>query len=153
MRITFAAAKEENYAQLEALQTKKEQAHFVESVRASLEEARRLRLWRPVGIYVDGVLTGFAMYGLWENEGPDGRVWLDRFLIDEKWQGKGYGRAALAMLLNEIAGAYQCGEIYLSTYEENAAAIRLYESMGFDFNGEIDENGEKIMMKKLARYR
>ena len=39
------------------------------------------------------------MYGFFWEYLPFGRLWLDRLLIDRRFQGRGYGRAALAALL------------------------------------------------------
>lgn len=67
------------------------------------------------------------MYGffLWEYL-PFGRLWLDRFLIDARYQGKGYGRAALSLLIAHLTQAYpKQGKIYLSVVQGNVAAIRL----------------------------
>lgn len=38
------------------------------------------------------------MYGRLE----DDRVWLDRFMIDSKYQGKGCGKASLDFLVNHL---------------------------------------------------
>lgn len=106
-----------------------------------------MALWRPIAIEIDGQLVGFAMYGLWENEGAEGRVWLDRFFIDEHFQGKGYATLVLPLLFQRIFTEYARKELYLSVYESNAAAIRLYQKLGFSFNGETDINGEKVMLR------
>ncbi len=86
------------------------------------------------------------MYGKLEYEN---RVWLDRFMIDYRSQNKGYGRASLDFLINSLIKEYNCNEIYLSIYEENSYAIKLYKSVGFNFNQEVDDNGEKVMVLKL----
>ena len=41
------------------------------------------------------------MYGFFWEYLPFGRLWLDRLLIDRRFQGRGYGRAALAALLDQ----------------------------------------------------
>ena len=48
-----------------------------------------------MGIYDGNVLIGFAMYGLFWEYLPFGRLWLNRFLIDRRYQSMGYGKAAL----------------------------------------------------------
>lgn len=79
------------------------------------------------------------------NEGSLGRVWLDRFMIGENFQGNGYGKVSLQSIINKIAKEYKCSEIYLSIYENNTVAIDLYKKFGFEFNGEPDRNGELVM--------
>lgn len=76
------------------------------------------------------------------------RVWFDRFLIDRKYQGKGYGLPAVKAVLHTIQSQYPDWDIYLSVYEDNKTATALYLKLGFEFNGESDINGEKVMMLK-----
>lgn len=97
---------------------------------------------------MDGdILIGFAMYG--EIAEPKGtRVWFDRFLIDKNHQGKGYAKPVFELILNKIKSLYTNKDIYLSVYEDNEHAIKLYKSFGFVFTGKLDINGEKIMLLK-----
>ena len=140
-----------NRRKAQALRVVKGQEGYIETTRQCLSEADSLKLWRPVGIYDGQTLIGFAMYGKWDSEG--GRVWLDRFLIDRRYQGKGYGKAALKLLIARLMAEYGCGEIYLSLYEDNLGALRLYTDFGFLPNGETDINGETVMVLKCATDR
>lgn len=126
------------------------QEDFVETPAQCLEEARRLRLWRPVAICAKGEVVGFAMYGRFPREGSRGRVWLDRLLIDKRYQGLGYGAASVDLLCRRLQREYQCDRVFLSCYPENKAAIALYEKKGFRFNGEKDINGEDVMVRHLG---
>ena len=82
----FEAVNSRNRAEVEHLEVFAEQSGFIESVTQCLQEADKLELWRPVGIYDRGMLIGFAMYGYFPEPAP-GQVWLDRLLIDKKYQG------------------------------------------------------------------
>ncbi len=144
MHISIDPVTKELQAQVCALRLSSGQEHFIEPVEECLQEARQLSLWRPVALSFQGELIGFAMYGQFPQEG--GRVWLDHFLIDKNFQGKGLGKAAFAALLERLVQEYRCSEIYLSLYSENTAAIRLYEKFGFRPNGETDYNGETVMV-------
>ena len=64
------------------LKTALGQETYVESVEQCLKEADASSCWRPVAIYDDGLLIGFAMYGFFPEYLPSGRVWMDRLLID-----------------------------------------------------------------------
>ena len=66
-------------------------------------------------------------------------------MIDSKYQGKGYGKASLDFLVNHLKNKYNCDELYLSIFENNKMAIKLYKDFGFEFNGELDYGGEKVM--------
>ncbi|MGB9943845.1 spermine/spermidine acetyltransferase, partial [Bacillus subtilis] len=114
--------------------------------------ANECHYYKPVGLYYEGDLVGFAMYGLfpeYDEDNKNGRVWLDRFFIDERYQGKGLGKKMLKALIQHLAELYKCKRIYLSIFENNIHAIRLYQRFGFQFNGELDFNGEKVMVKEL----
>lgn len=127
------------------LQIKPEQIGFIESVEECLKESEELSLWRPVGIYEDDKMIGFAMYGQWYEEECE-RVWLDRFLIDQRYQNQGLGRQALRTLITYILLEYGCEKIYLSLYKDNTHALKLYESLGFYFTQEKDIHGEEVMV-------
>lgn len=145
MNLKFENIDSYNYNEAINLKVKESQEGFIETVSECLDEAKELSLWRPVGIYDNNEIIGFAMYGLWKNEGSLGRVWLDRFMIGENFQGNGYGKVSLKSIINKIAKEYKCSEIYLSIYENNTVAIDLYKKFGFEFNGELDRNGELVM--------
>ncbi len=143
-RIHFKSVSGENRKEVEGLTVFSEQAGFIESVSECLQEADELELWRPVGIYDNDILIGFAMYGYFPEPVP-GQLWLDRLLIDKKYQGKGYGKQSVLLLLERLHTEYQSDTVYLSVYENNPHAIKLYQQIGFQFNGKYDSKGEHIM--------
>ncbi len=55
----------------------------------------------------------------------------------------------LKALIQHLADLYKCRRIYLSIFENNIHALCLYQRFGFHFNGELDFNGEKVMVKEL----
>ena len=113
-----------------------------------MSEAERNPAWRPVVILADGMPAGFAMYGFFADEGSFGRVWLDRLMVDQNFQGHGIGSAALNAMIDRLVEEYGCNEIYLSVYESNTRAISMYKRRGFEFNGELDAKGELVMVLK-----
>lgn len=146
MNITFKPVTEENRADVLQLKVGNGQEHFIESVQQCLDEADKRKSWRPVGIYHGEELVGFAMYGFFWEYFPVGRVWMDRLLIDEKYQGKGYGKAALHLLLERLRKEYGRKKIYLSVIEGNDVAAGMYKNAGFRFTGRRDLHGEHIMV-------
>lgn len=149
MNIEIKKVSENNLEEILNLKVNENQNSYIESTRECLEEAKECRFYEPAGLYIDETLVGFAMYGLFPKEGENGRVWLDRFLIDKKYQGKGLGSIMLDRLINYLSDKYKCKEIFLSLYENNKGALYLYKKFGFEFNGELDINKEKIMVKTL----
>lgn len=150
LNLHFKPITKHNQAQALELQIYKSQKGFVESVSQCLAEAAQSRRWHPVGIYDGETMIGFAMYGffLWPYL-PLGKLWLDRLLIDQAHQNKGYGAAALQALVNHLTRKYHCKKIYLSVVKENIIAIQLYKRHGFRFNGQRDVHGEYVMEKKI----
>lgn len=138
-----------NKEEILALKIADEQIGFLETTEECLAEAEEDPRVVPVGLYKENRAVGFAMYGQFQQEDGTPRVWLDRYFIDERYQQMGLGKYYLQLLIHYLAEFYHTEQIYLSVYEDNTVAIRLYEQFGFRFNGENDEKGEKIMVKEV----
>lgn len=103
---------------------------------------------RPFAIYADEKLVGFCMFAFDpEEEDPEDRYWLWRFMIDKSEQGKGYGQAALAEIIKYFRdnGADQ---LWLSTEPENECGVHVYHKAGFKETGDIDD-GEAVFALML----
>lgn len=138
---------DKNRTLAERLEIYPEQMDYIESVKECMREADELKDWKPVCIVDGGRMIGFAMYGRICEEKYT-RLWFDRFLIDRQYQGQGYAKRAIPVILREMTEQYPGMDIYLSVYEKNQAAVALYESYGFVFTGELDTKGEKVMVLK-----
>ncbi|MGM0865158.1 MAG: GNAT family N-acetyltransferase [Bacillota bacterium] len=126
---------------LKEIKLKPGQEKFIETVDECLIEAKTYHEWHPVAIYYGVEIIGFAMYGSF---GSNKETWIDRIMIDEKFQGKGFGRIAMMKLIDKVSKEYEVNVIYLSIVEENSIAFSLYKSIGFEFMNERDQNGEQI---------
>lgn len=84
--------------------------------------------WIVKAIEQDGKLIGFTMFGWCEEEGF---YELCRFMIDIRYQNRGYGTQALRMILDEMKSRFGCKEIFLSTGPDNVRAKHVYEKVGF----------------------
>ena len=76
------------------------------------------------------------MYSLDED---DHQYWIYRLMIDQRYQGVGYGREAMGLLIDRIRGLSDedHNRIYISFEPENAVAKALYESLGFLPDGRV----------------
>ena len=92
MNIQFETVNDINRKAVQGLKVAKGQEGHIEPVTECLEEDGQFSCWRPVAVYDGEKLIGFAMYCRWKDS-PHERVWLDRLLIDARYQGKGYGKA------------------------------------------------------------
>ena len=103
---------------------------------------------RPFAIYADEKLVGFCMFAFTpEEEEPDDRYWLWRFMIDKNEQGKGYGQAAMEEIIKYFKdnGA---DRLYLSTEPENEVGLHVYHKFGFRETGIISDD-EAVLMRML----
>lgn len=145
MNLKIEKVNKENFLEVTKLELNTNQNDYIESNSYSIAESKYYTFWNPVALYDGDILVGFGMYGKAEED----RVWLDRYMIDKNFQGRGYGKVFLNMFMGKLKEEYKCSEIYLSLYKDNTAAVTLYKSFGFEFNGELDTLGELVMVKKL----
>ena len=115
----------------------------------------------PFGIYDDEEPVGFLMIAhnmeafceVCGDDTPDSlknNYLFWRLMVDEKFQGKGYGKAGIKLALDFIK-TWPCGkaEYCVISYEpENEAAKNLYASFGFEENGEMADE-EVVAILKL----
>lgn len=130
-----------------ALKVARGQEDFLAANADSLDEADVDPDARPRAILADGRLVGFLMYEAPKRE-SEARIY--RFMIDQAFQGRGLGRAALAAALREIGAEPQISEISICYMPENEGARRLYGGAGFREEG-IDEDGEMVAYLALPR--
>lgn len=111
----------------------------------------------PYAIYADDVMVGFiAMaYQSAADDGPRsadggsiGFYEMYRFMIDRRFQGKGFGRAALALAIDLLKTQPHGPGSHIATsfVPGNDVAQRLYASLGFVETGEYDDD------ELVARY-
>ena len=140
MNIELRELNSENTPQCLLLKVSGEQAVYISSNENSLKEAtENENVARPFAIYADGAMVGFTMFAFDEEyEDPNDRYWLWRFMIDEKLQGKGYGTAALQVIIRYFR-EHGANNIRLSTKETNRFALSMYQKAGFRITGEMNE--------------
>ena len=91
-------------------------------------------------------MVGFVMMGYFaEKDLYD--IW--RFMIDERYQKKGYGKAALLLSIEYLSKEFNVNDIFLSFEPNNVIAEKLYSSVGFKRTGEI-EDGEVVMRLSIG---
>lgn len=63
---------------------------------------------------------------------------LHIFIGEQDCWGKGIGKLATAMFIDEIKSLRDLQQLYLFVHPDNRAAIRLYRSLGFEFTKNDD---------------
>lgn len=132
----------DNWRELIKLEVREDQKHFVASNLYSIAESHfgddiegHWDLF-PYGIYNDNTPVGFLMYGL-NLEHPKQQAFIERLMVDEKFQGKGYGRFGMEKLLEIFRADERIREVGISYEPENEGARKLYASLGFVEPGEM----------------
>ena len=84
----------------------------------------------PLGIYAGGRMIGYVMV-IYDYDEEAYNIW--HMMIDRAEQGKGYGKAAFAAVLDYIRAKPfgKSGRILLTCNRENPTALGLYKSFGF----------------------
>jgi diamine N-acetyltransferase len=97
-------------------------------------------------VYADDEPVGFAM--LWaDTKKPEYFLW--RFMIDQRYQGKGYGREAMELIINHVKTLPKATIFETSVVQKPGGPQQFYEKLGFVLTGEY-EDGEAMMRLKLS---
>lgn len=130
---------EDNWMDVAALSVKDSQRHFLAPAIGILARGYVYRHCngRVFVIEDDGTAVGVALVREFTDE-PLGYD-LQQFMIDGRYQGRGYGSAALRLILDELRRENHYDHVEVCVKKEDAAAIRLYEKCGFVDSGYVDE--------------
>lgn len=132
--ITLQEINAENFWDIIDLQVHPEQQDLVTSNAVSIAQAKVQPECLPLAIYAEDQLVGFLMYCI---DRDDNEYWLYRLMIDKRFQGKGYGRQALEKVIEIIQKDKSRHKIFLGVDLDGKASVKLYESLGFVFNGQV----------------
>ncbi|MCR8645668.1 GNAT family N-acetyltransferase [Paenibacillus sp. N1-5-1-14] len=125
------------------LRPREDQLNLVASNSDSLLHATKEITSKPFGIYAEDSMVGFILF---DNEiYPDGYYWILRFMIDEKYQGKGYAKLAIKEVIKKLKNRIDCKQIRVSHVPHNIVANTLYKKSGFQDTGEVEDNGDIIL--------
>jgi diamine N-acetyltransferase len=153
--VTLRPVDDDNRDILGALAVRPDQTTFVATVAKSYADAAADPASHPImwGIYAADEPVGFVMLsdGAEPIEEEPGR-WpygLWRLLIDARHQRRGYGRAALDLVVDYLATRPDATELFTSVVPGAGSALPFYERYGFVQTGEIDE-GELVLRLALT---
>ena len=131
---------EDNWLEAASLSVKEDQKGFLAPAIGILA---RGYVYRDCGAKVhvienDGVIVGLALVREFTDE-PLGYD-LQPFMIDQRYQGRGYGSRALGLILDGLRKEGRYDHVEVCVKKDDAAAIRLYEKHGFADSGYVDED-------------
>ncbi|MBD8498592.1 GNAT family N-acetyltransferase [Paenibacillus sp. CAU 1523] len=125
----------DNYKECLNLHTTDANVEFVDPVAWSLAEA-----WvfsddsRPFAIYADNVMVGYVSMYIGENN-PQ----IINFMIDSRFQKRGYGSAAARLCVEYLCKEYNASRISLPVNLGNIPAQKFWSNLGFELSDDIED--------------
>lgn len=104
--------------------------------------------WSPLAVRAHDQIVGFLM---WAVDPADGHCWLGGVMIDAAFQGRGYGKQAVAAALETLAVQYGHRQFALSYHPDNVVARDLYAGLGFQATGEMED--EEVVVRLVVSHR
>jgi len=133
------------------------QRHRVGAIADLLADVVQCPGCEPMAIMLGGTPVGYARLDPTARSvavsdlGPSARG-LRSFFIDARWQGRGLGSCALALLLADVAARHpDTRQLALTVDDDNAVALRLYHRAGFVDSGARYHGGPAGSQRLLTR--
>ncbi|MDH6364121.1 RimJ/RimL family protein N-acetyltransferase [Enterococcus sp. PF1-24] len=146
-KVALVPVTSDNIDEILKISVSEKQKNYVAPVEKSLAYAYANRdISQAFGIYSQQQLVGYVL--LYFDEKNLHGMW--HFMIDQKHQGKGYGKLALAEILAYVKTKPlgDSAQVALAVEADNKAALQLYQTLGFYDTGRRDDT-EIVMMLDL----
>ena len=129
---------ERNFFRVRQLKVGEDQQRFLDSplgilARGYVYRAQRARV---LAAEKDGEIVGVMLVKDMDEE--PACYDLQQFMIDGRFQGRGYGAAALGLLLELLRQEKKYDDAEVCVHRENAAALALFTGAGFVDTGYVD---------------
>jgi diamine N-acetyltransferase len=152
--VTLRPITSANQPALEDLRVLPEQENFVDGVGRSLAEAAVKPDARPWyrGIYAGEAPVGFVMLADGVppgNEDIPWRYYLWRFLIDARFQGRGYGRTALDQVVAYLRAKPDADLLVTSVVPGEGSPLDFYLKYGFRATGQMFDREQVLELPVL----
>ena len=146
MGISLRPIDESNFLEVFNLKLGEGQEHYVSHPIRSLAQAYVYReQCQPFAIFDGERVVGYVMV-IYDDDIPEYDIW--HMMIDVSRHGKGYGKAALGLVLDYIRQKPfgNSGRVALTCNKDNANALALYTQMGFEWTGTEDEDEVELAL-------
>ncbi len=97
------------------------------------------------GIYADETAVGFVMM---YDDPEEPKYYLWRYMIDARYQGLGFGKQAIDLLIAHVRTRPNAAQLLVSCVPGEGSPCSFYEHLGFEYTGEV-EHGEKVLRLDL----
>jgi len=136
--IRLLAISEQNWQEAAKLSVDSEQKRFLDTAVGILARGYAYRSSRAkvLGIYRGETLVGLALVKDLEEE--PACYDLQQFMIDRRYQGRGYGAQALELLLSALERERRFEQVEVCVSADNAPALGLFAKAGFADSGYVD---------------
>ncbi|MHA1235404.1 MAG: GNAT family N-acetyltransferase, partial [Promethearchaeota archaeon] len=125
------------------LKVKPKQEFLVATNAKSIAQAHFYREAWFRAIYLGNTPIGFVLlvdttvkYKRIKQKNPTLYIW--RLMIDEKYQGKGYGRESVELVINHLKTRPNAKEVTLHHEQTDGNAGEFYEKLGFKLTGKVE---------------
>ncbi len=143
--VTLRKITSETVRKICGLQVNEDQKAFVAPNALSIAQGHfESRSWMRA-IYAAETPVGFVMT---HEEPENGAYYVWRFMIDGRFQGHGFGRRAMDLLLGRIRATPKASTVTLDVVRAPGGAEGFYRRLGFDFTGTV-HHGEHEMRLEL----
>ena len=136
--IRLTEVNEQNWLEIRNLAVSDNQKGYLDSAAGIIARGYIYRSCRArvIGIENDNTAIGVALVRDLDEE--PACYDLQQFMIDRRYQGRGFGTEALRLILDQLGRErkYSCVEVCVK--KEDTAALRVYGKAGFEDTGYID---------------
>ena len=144
-KVTLTEITFETVREVLRLNVGENQKQFVASNAVSISQAYFTDLAWFRAISYEDTFVGFVMC---EINTKEEEYYLWRYMIDERFQGHGFGKKALELVIDFVKEQPGAKEFFTSCVPGEGSPSQFYEKLGFVATGEIDE-GEHVYKLKL----
>jgi diamine N-acetyltransferase len=149
--VTLRPIDDSNREAVEALDVSPDQQRFVSNAADSIREAAREPDGRALywAIYAYETPVGFVMIS--DDVGGPGYFpqYLWKLFIDERYQGRGYGRATLHLIVDYFRRRPEVRVMRTSCGQGEGSPLGFYARYGFEQTGEIVFDNELLLELRI----
>jgi diamine N-acetyltransferase len=138
--IKLTEVTEENWSEDASLNVKDEQKEYLAPPIGILARGYVYRNCNAKVFVIenDGVIVGVALVREFTDE-PLGYD-LQQFMIDERYQGRGFGSMALSLILDTLRKEGRFDRVEVCVKKDDEAAVRVYKKHGFADSGYVSDD-------------
>lgn len=133
MNVKIVELNEDNWYTCCELSLSEKQSEYMEPNVISIAQSKFEPTLKPYAINLNEKVVGFLMFNSVQEE-LDG-YWVYRIMVDKNSQGKGIGKAATKLMIEEMTKIPNIKKIVVGYHPENKKAHHLYSSLGFVDHG------------------